>query len=1134
MRYRSFPFLFAVLYAMGSSGVVAGPGDTTVVQTFTFDQRAPYDARFLFPPASKRFEKILMYYKLKCNPAQTPACGEWDYLTYTHAYQNTGRMDSALLSHPNFLVNGAPRDTLQYMRTASFRYAPYFERYVTRIDSAGTITRHTPGAGATRITLAAANSEMGGRIRLMIRASEIPALRDSINGLVLEVPVAGGTLKNLTMRMKNLARIADTDTLSLAAAGFESAPVLYRRTTSFASAGELRIPFHGSFKYDGGHLVIELSWDGNAGPETVISADVLDWNAALTAIATDDALSFAPVSYVDVPVTPFARIDTAVTVALWQFGDPLNQPRASSIFEANDAKGARVLNAHLPWSDGTVYWDAGAGGYDRIQKAAPADNYKGRWNHWAFTKNSSTGEMKVYLNGVLWHSGTAKTKAMRGIATFRIGTNGAASGNWYAGMVDDFAVWNVALDESAIRAAMARTPDASHPYASNLVAGFPFEEGAGTVARNTANGEGARIVGVASRVSASGERVKNFAGSTLRPLVALETGAFTTRIDSLFVLDSVQTTPMLIALFSDTLHPAVATDTLFRWPVMPRLTYDAAGRLIDSTMPPPDSTLIRVNRSYYGTPFEVVNRFEIGRFITPYGNNLDMGAGWTWVYDVTDFRPVLTDSVRLTAGNWQELLDMKFVMIEGTPARDVVKVQNMWNGDWALNAFATKVPPKTVDLDPAAKAWRLKVTTTGHQFSNATNCAEFCPKLHSVDVGGVRRFSWQIVQECAMNPLYPQGGTWIYDRAGWCPGMPAATKDLELTPFVSGSQATIDYNAEYDEFGNYVVETQLISYGAPNFSLDAAIVDIIAPNSYEMHKRFNPTCSRPRITIRNNGSTPLTSLDITYGPRGGNSKTHRWTGSLAFLAEQTIDLPAFPWGSWTGPNIFDVRLANPNGGSDEYAVNDAMNTQFQSVPVHKGTLVVNFKTNNAASENWYEILDADGNQVRMKSNFANNTINKDTLLLPPGCYDFILHDAGDDGISFWANNDGSGYLNFRIVGGTLWQSLMPDFGKEIRYSFRIEQATSVQPLASPEDFDVYPNPSQGTISVTVDLETPAPLYIELRDMLGRAVRSQNVEEGTAGQRTIAFPVDGVAPGSYLLTVFRNGQRLHTVNLRIVR
>ncbi len=237
MRYRSFPFLFAVLYAMGSSGVVAGPGDTTVVQTFTFDQRAPYDARFLFPPASKRFEKILMYYKLKCNPAQTPACGEWDYLTYTHAYQNTGRMDSALLSHPNFLVNGAPRDTLQYMRTASFRYAPFFERYVTRIDSAGTITRHTPGAGATRITLAAANSEMGGRIRLMIRASEIPALRDSINGLVLEVPVAGGTLKNLTMRMKNLARIADTDTLSLADASFESVAVLYRRSTSFATAG---------------------------------------------------------------------------------------------------------------------------------------------------------------------------------------------------------------------------------------------------------------------------------------------------------------------------------------------------------------------------------------------------------------------------------------------------------------------------------------------------------------------------------------------------------------------------------------------------------------------------------------------------------------------------------------------------------------------------------------------------------------------------------------------------------------------------------------------------------------------------------------------------------------------------------
>ncbi|MFH1320053.1 MAG: hypothetical protein ABII90_05285 [Bacteroidota bacterium] len=65
----------------------AGPGDTIIVQTFTFG--LPQNDKFVFPPDTVRFEKILMYYTLKCNPAQNPACGEWNYLTYTYLYDYT-------------------------------------------------------------------------------------------------------------------------------------------------------------------------------------------------------------------------------------------------------------------------------------------------------------------------------------------------------------------------------------------------------------------------------------------------------------------------------------------------------------------------------------------------------------------------------------------------------------------------------------------------------------------------------------------------------------------------------------------------------------------------------------------------------------------------------------------------------------------------------------------------------------------------------------------------------------------------------------------------------------------------------------------------------------------------------------
>src|ERR1041384_1778280 len=98
--------LFYCLFFIGflSFKAQADPGDTIKVQTFTFG--SPQDAWFVFPSDTIRFEKILMKYKLKCNPAQSPACGEWDYLTYTYLYDHTGLLDSTLINQPVYSIKG--------------------------------------------------------------------------------------------------------------------------------------------------------------------------------------------------------------------------------------------------------------------------------------------------------------------------------------------------------------------------------------------------------------------------------------------------------------------------------------------------------------------------------------------------------------------------------------------------------------------------------------------------------------------------------------------------------------------------------------------------------------------------------------------------------------------------------------------------------------------------------------------------------------------------------------------------------------------------------------------------------------------------------------------------------------------
>ena len=145
---------------------------------------------------------------------------------------------------------------------------------------------------------------------------------------------------------------------------------------------------------------------------------------------------------------------------------------------------------------------------------------------------------------------------------------------------------------------------------------------------------------------------------------------------------------------------------------------------------------------------------------------------------------------------------MKFAFIHGTPPRDVIRVENLWNGSFGLTTFAETVTEKEIDVEADEKMFKLKATTTGH---GNPGCAEFCYNEHSVVVDGEEEWSWEIMQECADNPLRPQGGTWIYDRAGWCPGAPGKLQEFEITPLVNGQNSfTVDYNCEYESAGNYV------------------------------------------------------------------------------------------------------------------------------------------------------------------------------------------------------------------------------------------------------------------------------------------------------------------------------------------
>lgn len=175
-------------------------------------------------------------------------------------------------------------------------------------------------------------------------------------------------------------------------------------------------------------------------------------NATLTSGPTYSAANGGVITYdgtddsTTLPLAPFPKtVTTQVTVSIWQKNSNIS---STSSFFAKDSSGVRTLNAHIPWSDNTVYWDAGGiGAYDRISKATTLAERTG-WHNWTFTKNASVSVLKIYLDGVEWHSGSGFFYNIGAATAAYLGS--AESAFYYSGDIAHFSIYSRELSAGEI------------------------------------------------------------------------------------------------------------------------------------------------------------------------------------------------------------------------------------------------------------------------------------------------------------------------------------------------------------------------------------------------------------------------------------------------------------------------------------------------------------------------------------------------------------------------------------------------------------------------------------------------------------------------------------------------------------
>ncbi|MCW3123003.1 MAG: hypothetical protein JWQ38_2495 [Flavipsychrobacter sp.] len=521
---------------------------------------------------------------------------------------------------------------------------------------------------------------------------------------------------------------------------------------------------------------------------------------------------------------------------------------------------------------------------------------------------------------------------------------------------------------------------------------------------------------------------------------------------------------------------------------------------------------------------------ELGRFITPYANAGAPRTPFSWlqhyVYDVTDYASVLHDAaaVRIAYSGYSGgfTADIKFAFIEGTPERNVLSVKKLWGGSYGYGGTPdiNSNFPALTETPPSGTAMsEVKFTVTGHG-SDGNGCCEFAPHNYQVVLNGSNVSNTTIWRDnCGLNNLYPQSGTWIYNRGNWCPGAIVYSNFHNLPGLIAGTPYTVGLTFDpYTGGGSYTTEATLIDYGAINKTLDASLDDIIAPTNNENHFRANPIAGSPIVHVRNTGSAVITSMTFQYGIQDSAMQTYNWTGTLNPSEESDITLGTlFQLDEVTGVSgtfNFAAKIVAVNGISDDDATNNTMSTAFTAAPRWPSSFKFFFRTNNepsttggTISETSWIVYDANNTIVAQRTNAALSTYYTDTLSLPAGLYKLVIYDSSCDGLNWWVHaSSGDGITagsffarqltgaNIPMNGYSYSGTYAHDFGCQfVQYFYTGTPVPSidhtlVNNVSNPElNMEIYPNPAQNMIYVDVNGIDKVTGTVQIIDALGRVV-----------------------------------------------
>lgn len=265
--------------------------------------------------------------------------------------------------------------------------------------------------------------------------------------------------------------------------------------------------------------------------------------------------------------------------------------------------------------------------------------------------------------------------------------------------------------------------------------------------------------------------------------------------------------------------------------------------------------------------------YQLGRMVTPYSgayNTGDNAQTWNphWSWDITNYLPLLHDSVDIvvTYEGFQDgfLATTDFVFTTDKKNKSkIIKTQNIHYGYYSYgdieNPIDNNVTPKEITIPKKTKKVYARVSISGHGGDSTNASAEFLKKDFYYMVNGkeiARQAIWK--DDCGCNPIQPQGGTWIYNRSGWCPGTKVNEFLYDLTPYIKKGKLILDIDFEYYKTSNigqpnyHVAHDVFFLSSKDNIIEEEIIIPQITytlPQNFILSYKTNNEASRNKVYI---------------------------------------------------------------------------------------------------------------------------------------------------------------------------------------------------------------------------------------------------------------------------------------------